>query len=176
MPRKTDTTVVENQVEIEPEVQVEPVAKASFKVEPVGSYILRADGTIEDVEIVEAPAAVKRVRIMKRFRLNRDNHTTMLFDPKGTNCDLPGYYDVPIEDADHPYLLAHTDNPPQTVIPPGTLAFAEAQHRKMREQSIQNLIEKNRENDAVSEVRRRNFVDLRERLGGDQSGLEDSRT
>ena len=163
MTRKPNTEVVTDEEAIASEPQT---IGAGFKILPIDAYVIKAGD--------QAPAPeVTRVKIVKRFILNRDNHTTFLFDPKSTNCNEEGYYDVSPEDAVHPYLLAHTDNPPPVAHQPGTLKFAEEQQRKIRQDRIQEAIDKQHLNESIAEAKRQNLVGLRNRLGGDNSGLED---
>jgi hypothetical protein len=148
-------------------VGTEVDAPSGFRVLPVDAHVIKAGE--------QSPAALVRVRIVKRFILNRDNHSTSLFDPKGSNCGEEGYYDVSQEDAKHGYLLAHTDNPPIVTDQPGTLKFAEDQQRKIRQQRINDAVEKHLMNEAAVNVNRQNLTNLRERMGGESSGLEDGR-
>lgn len=162
-------------VEIEPDatqvvdatVELTAVTDAikTIKILPIDAYVIHASD--------EPQSQFVRVHIMRKFMLNRDNHTTQTFDPKGSNCGDPGYYDVTPEDAVHPYLIAHTDQAPPMQYPTDTLHYAEAQRIHQRSKMIQELTEKERNREADEAVRRQHLADLRERMGGDQSGLED---
>jgi hypothetical protein len=143
---------------------------ATLKIKPVESTVIKAGNKTPD----STPSLV-RIKILKRFILNKDNHETMLFDPNGTNCDETGHYDVLPEDATHPYLLAHTDKAPPVEFPPGTLRYAEEQQRLKRQMNIEALAEKHNDSEALAEIKRKNLRELRERMGGDKSGLEDSK-
>jgi hypothetical protein len=153
----------------ENETETEAPIGASVKILPVDSFVIKA-GEAPPLELL---AKAVRVKIVKRFRLNRQDHTTQVFDPAESNCYLPGYYDVTAEDAAHPYLIAHTDKAPPPLYEPGTLAYAEEQQRELKRQHIQKLVARRNESEAMAEVRRQNLAVLRERMGGDKSGLED---
>jgi hypothetical protein len=166
------------EIPTEAEVEDKTVRNGPITILPVEATVLKADDPVDDAHNDEQGEIVPhlvRVRIIRRFTLNRDDHTAQTFDPKESNCGMPGFYDVPLKDAEHPYLQAFTDHPPPVEISAGTLLFAEHQQRELRLRNIESAIKKQRENEAIAESRRQQFADLRDRMGGDESGLEDAR-
>jgi hypothetical protein len=129
------------------QTQPDPQAGAGNAANAAATASESAQDAAQEQEVpadqVPTPEGMTRVHIVSRFMLNREDHTQELFDPKGTNCGLPGYYDVSEKDASHFYLLAHTDNPPPPIPPaPGTIKDQEEKrHEATRRQRIQAALD-----------------------------------
>ena len=74
-------------------------------------------------ETVETPEGMERVTIVSNCTVLRDDGTSATYTTTGSNCGIPGTWDMPKEDADHWYVQQHSDNPPPSLPPqPGTAA------------------------------------------------------
>lgn len=72
-----------------------------------------------------------QVVVVKNFTLVRNDSTSDTFTTTGTNCGLPGTWNMSKEDAEHWYAMKHCDGPPVMESPPlaGTPAAVEAATR-----------------------------------------------
>lgn len=113
----------------------------------------------------DTPPGMVRVKVLKPFALNT-RHTVTTYTPQGTNCGLPGEYDLSPEDADHWFTKFHLVNPPPDAEPmPGTQRAVEvAQSAAARRQRIEAAIEQ-QEQAAYEEERRARQSKLRQHLG-----------
>jgi hypothetical protein len=114
----------------------------------------------------DTPEGMVRVQIVQNFRLVRDDHTTQEFTERGTNCGLPGFYDVTPEDANHWFLQAHSANPPEPLPPmAGTARAAEIEQRKNHRRRLAEMAADQEEQNAATEVRRDRQNRVRRALG-----------
>lgn len=125
-----------------------------------------AEGEARPADQVDTPEGLTRVQILTSCRIIRNDGTTQTFTAEGTNCGLPGFYDVSEADASHWYLQAHSSNPPPPLPPmPGTAAAVQIEAQKAaRRRQLESVLDEEEQAAAV-EIRKKRQGRMRRALG-----------
>ena len=115
---------------------------------------------------VETPEGMTRVHIVRNFVLNRGRgHSQTKYTIDGTNCGLPGYYDMTEEDANHFYVRLNSDNPPETTPMPGTTAAREVIESEAEQRALDEAAVRREADRKTEQARRGKQKDMKEKLG-----------
>lgn len=114
----------------------------------------------------DTPKGMQRVTVIKDYTLARPDGSKQTFTAKGTNCGLPGKYDMTPDDATHWFTLLNSDTPPEMPPPaPGTRAAAEAEMAKSRTDALLQARVREANQHEVTRERRRRQGELADKLG-----------
>lgn len=114
----------------------------------------------------ETPEGMTRVHVMNNFTLNRGPGGYETFTKTGTNCGLPGYYDMTPEDAEHWFVQAHSENPPEPLPPmAGSQAAAEVVTTQLRRRQLHDNAIEQEAHLAQENVRRGKQKRIKEQMG-----------
>lgn len=117
-------------------------------------------------DALPTPSGMTRIVVTKNFTLVHDDGESDTYTTTGTNCGIPGTWDIPEADAQHWYVLHHSDNPPELDAPmPGTpAAIAVAQRQQARRALIEASLDQE-EQAALDAVRSQRRERLKAALG-----------
>lgn len=123
-----------------------------------------ADATAEDP--VETPEGMKRVKIVQNVAVVRDDGTFATYTVTGSNCGIPGTWDMPEADADHWYVQYATENPPPSQPPqPGTPAATSIAMRVQAARAQAELVMEQQAIAAAEQVRQENVARVQAAMG-----------
>jgi len=122
--------------------------------------------SVPPADQTDTPEGMKRVRVMASFVLNRTDGTSKEYKANGTNCGLPGYYDMAPDDADHWMTQGCSDTPPEQLPAiPGTQRFIEEEARRQARLRLIEAALDQEEEQAKAQVRDSRALRLRKVLG-----------
>jgi hypothetical protein len=109
---------------------------------------------------------MKRVKVVANFTLGRVDGSYETFTVTGTNCGIPGSYDMAPDDAEHWWTIAHSaDAPPPPPPMVGTQAYVEQENTKIRRRALHADALDQEAHHAAEEVRRDKQRRIAEQLG-----------
>lgn len=115
---------------------------------------------------VDTPEGMTRLKIVQNVSVVRDDGTLATYTVTGTNCGIPGTWDMPTADAEHWYVQYATENPPPSLPPqPGTPAATSIAMRVQAARAQAELVLEQQALQAAEEVRQQNVAAVQAAMG-----------